>query len=136
MVKAWRRREMASKVQALPRQSSVEVGCLQVSGFREDAMSSRTAHSLAIAALEELGLVITLHADDRREVPTDFRYLALLLHASEDPEVGLAGFAGGVRVGSTPGIGNGDCRSRRIRWITWKAGMILRRCGAENIFLH
>ena len=49
------------------------------------------------------------HPEDRMDVPIDFRYLALLLRASSDPEISLGDFSGGERVGpggetsTTPG---------------------------------
>ena len=95
--------EMASKVQALSRRCSVEVGCKQVLGFCEDTLLSGTAHSPGFGtggrkretiALDSLGLVLSRQTDDTLEVPIDYRYLDLLFRASEDPEVGLASFAG------------------------------------------
>ena len=40
--------------------------------------------------------------DDRTDIPIYFRYMNLLLRASEDPEVGMGDFASGVHVG--PGV--------------------------------
>ena len=53
----------------------------------------------SLAALSRQGLSLQRTAEDRGDVPTDFRYIHLLLTASEDPEVSLGSFASGVRVG-------------------------------------
>ena len=42
---------------------------------------------------------LTRCSDDGNDVPTDFRFLDLLLRAADDPEVGLGSFARGARVG-------------------------------------
>ena len=39
------------------------------------------------------------HPEDRTDVPTDFRYLALLPRASSDPVISLGDISRGVRVG-------------------------------------
>ena len=52
-----------------------------------------------LAKLEQTGLELKREADDRRDVPTDFRYVDLQLWAVEDPAVGLGQFSQGVRVG-------------------------------------
>ena len=49
--------------------------------------------------LERAGLELNRKENDRKDVPIDFGYLDLLLKAAEDPEVGLAQFSQGVRVG-------------------------------------
>ena len=48
------------------------------------------------------GFLLERRPEDRTEVPIDFRYLALLLRASGDPEISLGDFSRGVRVG--PGV--------------------------------
>ena len=52
-----------------------------------------------IKELASEGLHLTRKAEDRADVPIDFRFFDLLLRSSEDPEVGLGEFAVGVRVG-------------------------------------
>ena len=52
-----------------------------------------------IDELERAGLELKREENDRRDIPTDFRYMDLLLKAAEDPEVGFGQFSQGVRVG-------------------------------------
>ena len=52
--------------------------------------------------LQTEGFSLERHPEDRTDVPIDFRYLALLLRASCDPEISLGDFSWGVRVG--PGV--------------------------------
>ena len=63
---------------------------------------SREVSELKESVIKELaseGLHLTRKAEDRADVPIDFRFFDLLLRSSEDPEVGLGEFAVGVRVG-------------------------------------
>ena len=63
---------------------------------------SREVSELKESVIKELaseGLHLTRKAEDRADVPMDFRFFDLLLRSSEDPEVGLGEFAVGVRVG-------------------------------------
>ena len=52
-----------------------------------------------ISALQIRGLRLNRQAGDRDELPVDFRFIDLLLRASEDPERHLGSFAQGVKVG-------------------------------------
>ena len=49
--------------------------------------------------LSSRGLQLNRASGDRDELPIDFRFLDLLLRASEDPDTHLGGFAQGVKVG-------------------------------------
>ena len=52
-----------------------------------------------IEAMERHGLALVRDAADRPETLIDYRFLALLLKAAEDPDVHIGSFARGVRVG-------------------------------------
>ena len=52
-----------------------------------------------IRALSKHGMSLQRCAQDREDVPIDFRFLQLLLKAAGDPDVSLGEFARGVRVG-------------------------------------
>ena len=47
----------------------------------------------------DYGFPLERKPGDRSDVPTDYRFLHLLLHLSGDPEVGLGEYSQGVRVG-------------------------------------
>ena len=49
--------------------------------------------------LSTQGIHLQRTAEDRSELPVDYRFLHLLLSASDDPEVGLGEFSRGVRIG-------------------------------------
>ena len=61
-----------------------------------NAQKLREEIDVKLAAMD---LDLTRCSDDRNDVPIDFRFLDLLLRGAGDPEVGLGGFAQGVRVG-------------------------------------
>ena len=77
------------------------------------------------------GLRISRKTGDRMDVPIDYRFLDVLLRASDDPETGLGEYAQGVKVG--PGTRmprlpalykakkNGAFRPRWTRLIIWSA---------------
>ena len=52
-----------------------------------------------IDAAARAGISITRKGGDRVDIPIDYRFLDVLLRASGDPEIGLGGYAQGVRVG-------------------------------------
>ena len=52
-----------------------------------------------VSTLQIRGLLLKRQAGDRDELPVDFRFIDLLLRASEDPERHLGSFAQGVKVG-------------------------------------
>ena len=73
---------------------------LALGRVQENTFSEKDIQDLkhdVINELERAGLELKREADDRRDVPIDFRYLDLLLSAAEDPEVGLGQFSQGVR---------------------------------------
>ena len=51
-----------------------------------------------IGLLSSRGLNLNRASGDRNELPIDFRFLALLLRASEDPDTQLRNFPQGVKV--------------------------------------
>ena len=75
----------------------VELGRVQENPFSEKDIQDLKQD--VINELERASLELKREANDRRDVPIDFRYLDLLLKAAEDPEVGLGQFSQGVRVG-------------------------------------
>ena len=64
-----------------------------------DAQSTRELKDSTLQALKRHGFKLRRELADRRDLPTDFRYLDLLLRAAGDPEVHLGSFAKCVRVG-------------------------------------
>ena len=75
---------------------------LALGRVKESPFSEKDIQDLkqdVINELERAVLELKREANDRRDVPIDFRYLDLLLRAAEDPEVGLGRFSQGVRVG-------------------------------------
>ena len=64
--------------------STSEIGAL-----KEDIVRSLAMH----------GMGLQRSAQDRKDVPIDFRFMQLLLKAAGDPDVSLGDFARGVRVG-------------------------------------
>ena len=52
-----------------------------------------------VEAASQAGFQLLRKKGDRLDVPIDFRFLDVLLRASEDPEVGLGEYAQGVKVG-------------------------------------
>ena len=52
-----------------------------------------------VGLLSSRGLPLNRAGGDSNELPIVFRFLDLLLRASEDPDVHLGGFAQGVKVG-------------------------------------
>ena len=73
------------------------LGRVESSPFDPDSIRQLKSETLEILA--EHGLKLERSSDDRKDVPIDYRYMDLLLRASEDPEVGIGDFASGVRVG-------------------------------------
>ena len=67
-----------------------------------EAESIQALKSETLDILTEHGWKLERDSDDRTGIPIDYRYMNLLLRASEDPEVGTGDFASGVRVG--PGV--------------------------------
>ena len=94
--------------------------------------------------LAEHGLKLERCPEDRSDIPIDYRYLDLLLRASEDPEGGPGDFASGVRVG--PGVRlprlpalypckekkSGGFRNRWIHWTTQKNTAVMTLHGRQN----
>ena len=71
----------------------------QVSSSPFDPAAIRNLKKQIIAFLAEQGFQLHRDAKDRQDVPVDFRFLQLLLTASEDPETGLGDYASGVGIG-------------------------------------
>ena len=65
--------------------------------FPSEAVRERKAG--IVEATSARGLNLHGEEDDRNELPIDFRFLGLLLRASEDPDTQLVNFAQGVKVG-------------------------------------
>ena len=72
---------------------------LKVTESPFDADSVKKLKSDVVGDLSSCGHRLVSHPKDRKDVPIDYRFLQLLLDASEDPEVHLGSFACGVRVG-------------------------------------
>ena len=95
-----------------------------------------------IDAAARAGISITRKGGDRVDIPIDYRFLDVLLRASGDPEIGLGGYAQGVRVG--PGTRmprlpalykakkNGAFRHRSIHSITWSTHLTVLESGGAT----
>ena len=77
---------------ALGRVNSSPFGVKEIQQLRSDI----------VTGLRELGINIKTSTADSLDVLLDYRFLELLLAASQDPDVTLGAFAEGVRAG--PGV--------------------------------
>ena len=73
------------------------LGRVEKNPFPVDAVQELEQQT--VSALASRGLPLNRLHGDRDALPFDFRFIDLLLRASEDPEVRLGGFAQGVKVG-------------------------------------
>ena len=69
-----------------------------------------------VEALESSGHGLGRTAEDRDDVPVDYRLLQSLLTAAQDPEVGLGDFALGVRVGPGARLPRLPALAAKRRW--------------------
>ena len=69
-------------------------------------LSFRWSASLLAQEIIEIarshGLELHRSGEDRQNIPTDFRFMQLVLNLADDPEIGIGAYSPGVRVG--PGI--------------------------------
>ena len=90
-------RDSADKFGSLGLLVRLALGKVENMAFDADEVARLKAKVVEYLAAPRYGLVST--ANDRTDVPIDFRFLQLLLKTAEDPEVGIGDFALGVRVG-------------------------------------
>ena len=79
---------------------SLALGKIKESPFEKKEIEE--LKGAVISELEGRGYTLGRCEGDREDVPIDYRYLGLLLRVADDPEVGIAEYAQGVRVG--PGV--------------------------------
>ena len=91
--------------------------------------------------LQTEGFLSGRHPEDRTDVPIDFRYLALLLRVSSDPEISLGDFfleecesdRGRDFHDCRRSIsGRGNCLTRTILRRIWKARLSAIQCGGKT----
>ena len=73
------------------------MGKVEESPFPLDEI--RQLKQAVISAASRAGVAILRKSGDRVDVPIDYRFLDVLLRASDDPEVGLGEYSQGVKVG-------------------------------------
>ena len=76
--------------------------CLAMEKVPEVPFEPTAVHELKDLVRRELkhrGIQENNHVDDRSDLPVDFRFVAPILEAAEDPELSVREFARGVSVG-------------------------------------
>ena len=76
---------------------NLATGRVNASPFPRDAVESLKKR--ISRHLDESGIPLERHEEDRSEMPIDFRFMDQMLKAAQDPDRGIGEFARGVRVG-------------------------------------